>query len=292
VNAQITRELTPNLGLTVGYLYTKGTHLPVYRNINLIPSGQTLADGRPIFGTNHINPLFNNISMAESVGGSNYNGLNVSLNKRFAGGYEFFASYTWSHALDDAPEQNVLDVPTGTSGTNLAPADPTNRRRDYGNSLSDRRHVFTSSAVLNPSFTTGSKALNAIGNNNRLAFMFVARSGDIFNEGSNQVLNKDPTIPAALQRPLFIGRDTIRGQRVFQMDMRYSRVFPIRERWKPEFFAEAWNVFNHSNVSGSGSGLNTNATVDATGRILAPPTFAAINALDPRLLQLGFKLSF
>ena len=34
------------------------------------------------------------------------------------------------------------------------------------------------------------------------------------------------------------------------------------------------------------------ATVNAAGRILAPPTFLAINALDPRLLQLGFKISF
>src|SRR5436190_23201115 len=118
--------------------------------------------------------------------------------------------------------------------------------------------------------------------------MFVARSGDIFNEGSNMVLNKDPTIPAALQRPLFIGRDTIRGPRVFQLDARYSRIFPIRERWRPEFFAETWDTFNHSNITG----LNLSATVDAAGAITTPPSFLATAALDPRLLQLGFKLSF
>jgi len=72
-NVQITREITPNLGFSIGYLFTKGTHLPVYRNINLIPNGATLADGRPIFGSGHVNSLFNNILMAESVGNSNYN---------------------------------------------------------------------------------------------------------------------------------------------------------------------------------------------------------------------------
>jgi hypothetical protein len=291
-NAQISREIAPNLSLTVGYLFTKGTHLPVYRNINLIPSGATLADGRPIFASGRVNNAFDNISMAESVGNSNYNGFNVTVNKRLSRGYEFLASYTWSHALDAAPEQNVLDVPTGTNATNLQPSDPTNRRRDYGNSLSDRRHVFTSSAVLAPSFSMGPKSLNYIANHNQLAFTFIARSGDVLNEGSNLVLNGDATIPAALQRPLFIGRNTLRGPRVFQMDARYSRIFPIGERWKPEFFAEAWNLFNHSNLSGSGSALNTNATVDATGRILSAPTFAPLNALDPRLLQLGLKFSF
>ena len=138
----------------------------------------------------------------------------------------------------------------------------------------------------------GSRGLNYLVNHNQLGFTFIARSGDIFSEGSNVNLNNDPTIPAILQRPLFIGRDTIRGPKVIQMDVRYSRIFPVGERWKPEFFAEAWNVFNHSNVSGSGTGQNTTATVDSTGKIIAPPTFLQINALDPRLLQLGFKLSF
>jgi hypothetical protein len=291
-NAQITREIAHDLSLTVGYLYTKGTHLPVYRNINLIPGTAKLADGRPIFGSARVNSAFNNISMAESVGISNYNALNVTLSKRFSRGYEFLATYTWSHSLDDAPEQNVLDVPTGTSGTNLQPSDPTNRSRDYGNSLSDRRHVFTSSAVINPTFTMNSRVLSYLANHNQLGFSFIARSGDVLNEGSNLVLNGDSTIPGALQRPLFVGRNTFRGPRVFQMDARYSRIFPIGERWRPEFFAEAWNLFNHSNFSGSGSALNTNATVDSTGAITAQPSFARLNALDPRLLQLGLKISF
>jgi TonB dependent receptor len=66
---------------------TKGTHLPVYRNINLVPSGFSLADGRPIFSsTARVYPGFANILSAESVGNSEYNGMNLSLRKRFAHG--------------------------------------------------------------------------------------------------------------------------------------------------------------------------------------------------------------
>jgi hypothetical protein len=194
-----------------------------------------------------------------------------------------FASYTWSHAIDNAPEQNIID-----SSTTNWPEDPTNLRRDRGNSFSDRRHVFSGTALLHPTFAVDSRALRYIANNNQLSLMFVAQSGDIFNMGSNRNLNGDPTIPASQQRPLYIGRNTILGQPIYQMDARYSRIFPIGERIRPELLVEAWNLFNHSNVTG----YNTTATVDAQGRILTAPGMAQTAALDPRLLQLGVRVSW
>jgi len=62
----------------------------------LIPSGQTLADGRPIFGAGRIEPRFNGISLAGSVGNSLYSGGTFTLSKRVAKGLESFASYTWA----------------------------------------------------------------------------------------------------------------------------------------------------------------------------------------------------
>ena len=68
-NISISRELSTNFVVSASYLYTKGTRLPVYRNINLVPSGATLADGRPIFSTTtRVYPGFANILSAESVG--------------------------------------------------------------------------------------------------------------------------------------------------------------------------------------------------------------------------------
>lgn len=282
-NVQISRQITTNTGISVSYLFTKGTHIPIYRNINLLPTGAFLADGRPVYGTAKVNPQFTHVIMAESVANSNYNGLNVTLNRRYAHGISLFASYTWSHAIDNAPEQNIID-----SSTTNWPEDPSNLRRDRGNSFGDRRHAFSTAAVLRPSFAIDSRALRYIANNNQLSLMFVAQSGDVFNMGSNRNLNGDPTIPASQQRPLYIGRNTIRGQEIYQMDARYSRIFPIGERIRPEFLVEAWNLFNHSNVTG----YNTTATVDAQGRILTPPSMAQTAALDPRLLQLGVRVNW
>ena len=124
--------------------------------------------------------------------------------------------------------------------------------------------------------------------NNRLGFTLTAISGDVFNIGSNRVLNNDQATGSAFQRPLYIGRNTFRGPSTYQLDVRYSRIFPIKERYKAEFFAESTNLFNHTNVTG----VNTSATVDALGNITAAPRYAWTSAIDQRLIQLGLKFNF
>jgi hypothetical protein len=152
-NVSISREIARDLAFTATYLFTRGNRLPVIRNINVVPSGQQLADGRPIFGSARAFPGLGNILSAESVGQSEYSGLNVTLTKRLSQDFEMFATYTWSHAIDDAPEQNNIDSP------NFLLSDPTNRRRDRANSLTDRRHAFNGNVVYTPAWRGGNRAL-------------------------------------------------------------------------------------------------------------------------------------
>jgi len=44
-NFQVTRELASNMSLSVGYLFTKGTHLRFTGNINAVPTGSFLVTG-------------------------------------------------------------------------------------------------------------------------------------------------------------------------------------------------------------------------------------------------------
>jgi hypothetical protein len=281
-NVSVSRELSSDLAVTATYLFTRGNRLPVYRNINLIPSGLTLADGRPIFGTGKVYPGFGNILVAESVGQSIYNGLNLTLNKRFSRGLEVFATYTWSHAIDDAPEQNNID------SANLVLSDPTDRRRDRGNSLSDRRHAFNGNLLYMPSVASGNRFMRALVNGNVLALMATIQSGDVFNIGSNQILNGDPSIPASLQRPVFVGRNTLRAPRTAELNMRYVRAFPVHDSLRLEFIAESTNILNRTNVVS----LNSTALVSTAGFMLANPSQTWTSALDQRLLQLGIRVVF
>ena len=281
-NASVSRELGSGAGISATYLYTRGNRLPIWRNINLIQSGNFLADGRPIFSSARINSAYNNILLAESVGQSTYNGFNLTFNKRFSHGLDAFASWTWSHSIDDAPEQNNIDSASAYL------SDISNRRRDRGNSLTDRRHAFNANLVWNTEAHLGSKVLNYVLSNNRIAALFNAQAGENFNIGSNRILNGDSVTGSAYQRPLYIGRNTVLAPPTYEVNLRYSRIFPIKERWKPEFFFESTNLFNHPNITG----LNTTATVDTTGAITAQPSYAWTSALDQRLIQLGFKMSF
>lgn len=67
---------------------------------------------------------------------SNYNSLQVTLNKRTSHGLSFVGSYTWAHTLDFA--SSLEDNAFG----GLA-FDPTNFASNYGNSAIDARHRFT-----------------------------------------------------------------------------------------------------------------------------------------------------
>lgn len=281
-NVTLSREITPDLGVTFTYLFTKGNRLPIYRNINLSLGLNSLADGRPIYAGTRPITGFGSIISTESVGQSNYNGFNVMVTKRYAKQFEFMGSYTWSHALDNAPEQNNID-----SGANFL-SDWTNRRRDYGNSLTDRRHVFNGNAVWSPRANGSNKTWNYFVSHDTFAFLANAQTGENFNLASNRILNGDASTPAAFQRPLYVGRNTLKAPKTFEVNLRYSRTFPIKERFGAEFFMESTNIFNRTNVTG----LNDTATVDVAGNITVPASLAWTSALDQRSIQFGLKFKF
>src|SRR6516225_6938663 len=129
-------------------------------------------------------------------------------------------------------------------------SDPTNRHPDRANSLTDRPNVFNGNLVYTPEWKGHSQTLRRLVNGNRIAILAVMQSGDVFNIGSNLILNGDPSTPSAFQRPLFIGRNTLRGPWISEINVRYSRLFPLGERFRLEFIAESTNVFNHTNVVG------------------------------------------
>ena len=289
-NLQVEQEISRDFSVTAGYIHVAGNRIPVVRITNLPPIIGTLADGRAVFGSGaRANPNFNNINITESVGKSSYHAGSLSLNKRFSKGYQLSASYTWSHGIDDAPEINVID-------STEFPSDPTNRRRDRGNSLADQRHTFIFSGVLNPKFDVSNRIASALANNNQVGVIARVNTGFRFNVRGNNDLNRDGV--ATNDRPLFIGRNTATSGNVKQIDLRYSRFIPIRESMRIEVIGEFTNLFNIVNVSG----INQTAPVSpATGAPILTGTnilttsnakLIATGGFPQRIFQLGFKFHF
>ncbi len=290
-NVQLEQALTANLSFTVGYIHSRGRNIPVYRNINRINPIRFLDDGRPVFSNTvsaatRVDPRFNNILMAESVGNSSYNAFTTQLNKRFAQGYQFSINYTLSKAEDNAPEQNLVATQVG----NLVQQDPTNRQRDFGPSLADQRHTFVMTFVGRPQFDIENRALRYILNNNQFGIIATANSGERYNIIAVTDINQDGFTGS--DNPVGISRNSGVTPRQFNVDFRYSRFFRFTERFRLEAFGEFVNLFNINSIFQINS---LTVTTDAAGnptQALPTPFNRPVTSLDSRQFQLGFKFIF
>jgi hypothetical protein len=310
-NVQVEQSLSNDISATFGFIHSGGRHLPIYRNINCLPTADVLADGRPTFGTiaiaangnattsnctNRKFTQFQNILMAESAGNSNYNAATFQLTKRYSKGYQFSMNYTLSKSTDNAPEQNLVATQVG----NLTLGNPLDRNFDKGPSLADQRHTFVTSLVAKPAFKFENKVLNNIFNGNQFGLIATANSGERFNIVTNGIdLNRDGF--TGNERPAGIGRNSGKTPKQVNFDLRYSRYFNFTERYKLEVFGEAVNIFNVNSIfqynspNVTANNINTSIVDPRTGTIVGTlPDFKTqgVTSLDSRQFQLGFKFKF
>jgi hypothetical protein len=140
----------------VDYVGTKSTHLDLLRNYN-----QPLIAGNTVETTlnsaGKLSPIipyptFGEIEYTDAIGYGNYNGLQASLKRRFLQGLSLQAAYTYSHSLDNAPEEletNSGDAPNGRDAGSW-----------YGNSDFDVRNRVSVNYVWELPFGHGKQMLN------------------------------------------------------------------------------------------------------------------------------------
>jgi hypothetical protein len=84
-----------------------------------------------------------------------------------------------------------------------------------------------------------------------------------------------------------IGKGSFRLPGTFTWDMNAIKNFSFSERWKLQFRAEFFNVFNRANFTDDGTSLTNFQKLSSTNN------FGAItSAQDPRIGQLALKLIF
>jgi len=130
----VQRELPAAMGLTVGYVGSKGTHLDRQYNANL-------PQPSPLFNQNN-RPYnkFANITVDSASASSIYHAFEVSLEKRLTKGLSFRTAYTYSKAIDD------------DSSWNAAVVDPFNFHLERGLSTFDTRHRLVAAYTYNLPF--------------------------------------------------------------------------------------------------------------------------------------------
>jgi len=193
----------------VDYVGTKSTHLDLIRNYN-----QPMISGNTVESTTDPNtgktiPVipysnFGLIEYTDPIGYGNYNGLQASLKRRFQNGLSVQAAYTYSHSLDNAPEEletNSGDAPNGR-----------NPGAWYGNSDFDIRNRVAVSYVYELPFGHGKAMLNSgpmawIFGDFHTSGVYTFYSGHPFtvNSGSTLASALDP-YGYAVATPFLIGK--------------------------------------------------------------------------------------
>lgn len=145
----------------IGYVGTKGTHLPRFIEGNptkYIPgidpstnqpySTSGNADQRRLYsGCTLADPqsscVYSSTGLISSIANSSYNALETSLRKRFSHGVSFLASYTLSKSIDDASSFNMTgSAAKPVAGENDLAQNPFDLAAERGRSLFDARHRF------------------------------------------------------------------------------------------------------------------------------------------------------
>jgi outer membrane receptor protein involved in Fe transport len=300
-NLQVEQGLWEQYSAGVGVTYTRGYNLPVVSNINLLGPTGLLPDGRPIYSTainaaSRVDPRFNAVFSSQAIGESSYKAMTLQFTRRMHRGVQWDLAYTLAKSEDTAPITSTLSVQGDTGGR----SNPASLDTDKGPNILDQRHTFVGSIVAQPQVDAVGIA-GAILNNNLFGIALQFASGIPVTLRSSRELNNDAI---GADRPLGVTRNSYNLPARYNVDLRYSRVFPVTSRAKLELMAEVKNLFNTEQWASATTTVNTDAlgnpvtaaglplTLPSPGAIHADAVFSPTGGYEQRQLQLGIRVTF
>ncbi|MBY0373735.1 MAG: TonB-dependent receptor, partial [Bryobacteraceae bacterium] len=175
MNLQVQYQLPKDLVFKIGYVGNLGRRLDNSYNFNQPDPGPGApAPRRPLF---RIAPNVINADFNVSDGRSSYHSLQTTLERRFANGVGFLTAYTWSHSIDNVPNQ------FGGADNGPFPQDIRFRNNDRGTSGFDTTHRLVHSMNYElpfgkgRRFDAGNAVLNQIVGGWDTNLIFTAQSG-------------------------------------------------------------------------------------------------------------------
>jgi hypothetical protein len=317
----VEQELPGSISVSLGYVVSRGLHLPIFYDSNLAPatttksydilnsSNQTAETVTFPYYTSRINANTGEVFIGQSDVNSWYNSMVISFRRPMRHGLEFTANYTLSKAFDGAQVSGSNGTFNGTD----YPIDPYNRKIEYALSDLNQRHRFVTSAVWMPTFGTKiNKPAQMVVNGWSLSSIVTMSTGQPvtpyvsgYPSGLDGGVSGGVAYAGATSgRAGWLGRNTFTAPGFHDIDFRLARQFAIGERVKLALLGEAFNLFNHTNVSSvnttafnytaAGSGVcagHTNGCYAPNAAFLSPT--ATSNLLfGPRQLQVSARLTF
>jgi len=323
---KIEQQIAPATSLTLGYVGSHGYHQILSEDQNT-PATVTcpascpgvLAPGTIFYpSTNKANPNVANTTSWVSQGISNYNGLEVDVRRQLAHGVQLRGVYTFSSNLDDGSAWNT-SVSANTPAFVMYPGNP---GLDYGPAATNIRHAAAINGTWELPFRHG-----ALVDGWSLSGITTLQSGFPLSPqlGYNPTGNGDTRNPARPNRvpgfsgPLYarkvqqwfnpaafaapypgtfgnVGRDTLTGPGLSELDLALAKSTTIHERLRAQFRAEFFNVLNHSNFTTPNPVVFSSGPTPKTltAAVTPSPTAGVLSATatTSRQIQFGLKLLF
>jgi len=308
-NLSVEQQLAAQWVLRLAYAGSHSSHGFEVLNLNpavYIPGSSASVNARRLFKG------YSTISNLTQDTNSSYNSLQATVTKRMSHGFTLLANYTWSKSIDNQPSGAAVNsaLVSGVYPWYF----PNSKMMDRGPSEWDRTHVFVTSYVWKIAGPkSDSKAVNAVLDGWQLTGIISAQSGRPFTVragtdrsktalgadrgvllgapyGSGACRNEAPCRDylniSSFGLPEVgtfgnIGKNSLRGPNLFNLDFGLFKNFQITERVELQLRSEFFNFTNHVNFDTPSSSV----TSGSFGRILGTAT-------GSRIGQFGLKIQF
>jgi hypothetical protein len=242
----IQREVLTDLSLSADIVYSKGYDAIRQKYLNPIIPGTLVVRPDPDRGQ---------VITVESAGKSEYKGLFLTLNKRYARGWALNVAYTLSKAMGDTEKYGSEDAPWSN--------DPDAWERAYGRMRNDARHKLTASGTVDLPYGF------------QVSGIFYYRSAYPWNAVYAEDINLDGMTGDYVDQ----NRNSREGFDEMWLNLRLSWFLNVSFA-RFQVFAEGYNVTNRTNFGSPHS-------------IYGTPLFGKpVSASSPRMIQIGARLGW
>ena len=304
-NVSAERSLGSNQTLTLSYVGAAGRRLlrkEVLRGLSLP------------------NPNFTQVVVTKNAATSDYDALQLQFQRRLSRGLQALASYTWSHSIDIASADSAFNVSTTAIDPQI----------DRGSSDFDVRHSFSAAATYDVPRVSLNQSAEMLLRNWSVDVILRTRTATPVTVIVNRALFGVPAVGTRVDLvpgvPLYIddstvaagrrlnpkafavppvgrqgtlGRNSLRGFPLSQLDFSLRRKFTLSEQFNLQLRADLFNALNHPNFGapvGLLSDLLFGQSTKMLGRELGGGGDGSLSPLyqigGPRSIQLALKLQF
>ena len=287
------KQVGSQLGFEADFTHWKGYNFARQRDPNLFFNPATGYNRNPNQG--RPDPKYGQIQWLESNGRADYAAISTALNRRYANNWQASANYTYMLFMND-----------NTNGFQSQGNNPFDPEAEWARSTDFQRHTvrfngiwrlpydisvsgaylfgsgnyYATTIALNPFGHTGTTRLNS--GTTALAIpetiVTSAANGDV-------VAVRDRFEgPASIAPGEIAPRNALRGLPLHRIDFRVSKDLNLPNGIRLTGIAEVFNVTNHANYGAYNGQINSTS--------FGQPRQNLLNAYQPRVMQLAFKVGF